>query len=76
MPSTTKASEGAHTLTIFNYYFSESIAYGPVPEELMALAQSKRAELIATVADHDDELADIFLNEQDPTPQELKVIID
>ncbi len=42
----------------------------------MALAQSKRAELIATVADHDDELADIFLNEQDPTPQELKVLIN
>ena len=54
----------------------EIIKYGPVPEELAAMAKQKRAELIETLADHDEEMADLFLSEQDPTPEQLKVRLE
>ncbi|KAJ1558313.1 Elongation factor G, mitochondrial, partial [Nowakowskiella sp. JEL0078] len=43
-----------------------------IPSELLEVAEAKRAELIEAVADVDEEIADIFLNEQEPTVEQLK----
>ena len=47
------------------------VVEGPIPADLLELAQLKRAELIAALADYDDPMADLFLNEIDPSPQQL-----
>lgn len=46
--------------------------YGEIPEDLRDLAVQKRTELIEILADHDDEMAEMFLEEVDPTPEQLK----
>ena len=43
-----------------------------IPEEVKQLAVEKRAKLIETLADVDDEMANMFLDEQEPTTQQLK----
>lgn len=43
-----------------------------IPEELRDLVEEKRAVLIETLADVDDEMAEIFLEEQTPTPQQIR----
>lgn len=42
-----------------------------IPAEVVELAQEKRNELIETLADVDDEMAEIFLEERMPTTEEL-----
>lgn len=49
----------------------ETIERGPVPDELKELVAEKRALLIETLADVDDEIAEIFLEEQTPTPEQI-----
>ncbi|KAJ3092998.1 Elongation factor G, mitochondrial [Quaeritorhiza haematococci] len=49
----------------------ETIKVGPIPEELKSLAEEKRAELVAAVADADDEIAELFLEEKEPTNEQL-----
>jgi elongation factor G len=53
----------------------EIVEEGPVPEHLKDLVKEKREELIATLADVDDEMAELFLNEQTPTSEQLVAAI-
>ncbi|KAI1631053.1 translation elongation factor G [Biscogniauxia mediterranea] len=46
-----------------------------VPEDLKELAEQKRQELIEKLADVDDEIAEIFLDERTPTPEQIKKAI-
>ncbi|KAI1492912.1 translation elongation factor G [Biscogniauxia mediterranea] len=46
-----------------------------VPEDLKELAEQKRQELIEKLADVDDEIAEIFLDERTPTPEQIKQAI-
>ena len=50
----------------------EIIKKGPVPEELVDLVKEKRQLLIETLADVDDEMAEIFIEEREPTVAEIK----
>lgn len=50
----------------------EIIESGPIPEELKLLAEEKRQVLIETLADVDEHMAEIFLEEKEPTIQEMK----
>ncbi|KAK8104300.1 Elongation factor G- mitochondrial [Apiospora kogelbergensis] len=43
-----------------------------IPEEVKALAEEKRQTLIEKLADVDDEIAELFLDEKTPTPQQIK----
>ncbi|KAL2271323.1 hypothetical protein VTJ83DRAFT_694 [Remersonia thermophila] len=46
-----------------------------IPEHLRELAQQKRQELIEKLADVDDEMAEMFLDEKEPTPAQIKAAI-
>ncbi|KAI0121069.1 P-loop containing nucleoside triphosphate hydrolase protein [Xylariales sp. AK1849] len=46
-----------------------------VPDDLKELAEQKRQELIEKLADVDDEIAEIFLDERTPTPLQIKAAI-
>ena len=46
-----------------------------IPEDLKSLAQERRLKLIETLADVDDEVAEIFLDERTPTVEQLKAAI-
>ncbi|CUS22757.1 LAQU0S06e05336g1_1 [Lachancea quebecensis] len=53
----------------------EQIVEGPVPNELNDLVEERRAMLIETLADVDDEIAEIFLEEQEPSTEQIKAAI-
>lgn len=44
-----------------------------IPAEFLEGAQAKRAELVETLAEVDDEIADAWLEEREITPAELSV---
>lgn len=46
-----------------------------IPGELAELAREKRQELIEKLADVDDEMAELFLEEREPTPAQIKAAI-
>ncbi|KAF2192624.1 elongation factor G, mitochondrial [Zopfia rhizophila CBS 207.26] len=46
-----------------------------IPADLVELAKEKRQKLIETLADVDDEIAEIFLDEKEPTPEQIKAAI-
>ncbi|RYP07808.1 hypothetical protein DL765_009007 [Monosporascus sp. GIB2] len=46
-----------------------------VPEDLQEFAEQKRQELIEKLADVDDEIAEMFLDERMPTPEQIKAAI-
>ncbi|KAL2142707.1 hypothetical protein VTI28DRAFT_795 [Corynascus sepedonium] len=46
-----------------------------IPENLKELAEQKRQELIEKLADVDDEIAEMFLEEKTPTPEQIKAAI-
>ena len=46
-----------------------------IPSEVRSLADEKRAKLIETLADVDDEIAEIFLDERIPSVQQIKAAI-
>ncbi|KAI2627887.1 translation elongation factor G [Hypomontagnella submonticulosa] len=48
------------------------IRIGPVPEDLKELSEQKRQELIEKLADVDDEIAEIFLEEGTPSNQQIR----
>ncbi|KAJ3099030.1 Elongation factor G, mitochondrial [Phlyctochytrium planicorne] len=50
----------------------ETINVEKVPAELEELAKKKRTELIEVLADVDDAIAERFLNEEEPTVEEIK----
>jgi len=53
----------------------EVIREAECPEELKSLAEEKRALLIETLADVDDHIAEIFLDERTPSIDEIKAAI-
>lgn len=46
-----------------------------IPDEVKKIVQTRRAKLIETLADCDDEMAELFLEEKEPTPEQLKAAI-
>jgi len=53
----------------------EVVREAECPEELKSLAEEKRALLIETLADVDDHIAEIFLDERTPSIDEIKAAI-
>jgi elongation factor G len=51
------------------------VVQGDIPKEMESLVETKRHQLIEAVANVDDELADIFLSDQDPSSHQLKEAI-
>ncbi|RIA90792.1 hypothetical protein C1645_769154 [Glomus cerebriforme] len=49
----------------------EKVIEKDIPENLIKLATEKRQELIETLIDVDEQLAEIYLNEENPTSQQL-----
>ena len=48
---------------------------GGIPPDLQKIADERRAKLIETLADVDDEIAEIFLNEEIPSPEQIHAAI-
>lgn len=46
-----------------------------IPADLVDFCKEKREKLIETLADVDDEIAELFLDEQVPTPEQIKAAI-
>jgi elongation factor G len=46
-----------------------------IPDDVKALAQERRAKLVETLADVDDEIANMFLDEIEPTNAQIKAAI-
>jgi elongation factor G len=53
----------------------EDIREEPIPADRMEEAKAARHALIAAVADHDDELAELFLAETDPTEDQIHAAV-
>lgn len=66
-------------VTMKAYYYEgangENVVEKEIPAEMMNDAIKYRKELIAKAADFDDELAEKFLMEEEPTQEELKAAI-
>ncbi|KAI8872592.1 translation elongation factor G [Ramicandelaber brevisporus] len=48
------------------------VAIKDIPADLLELAKEKRAELIQTLAEVDDEIGELYIMEETPTEQQLK----
>ena len=46
-----------------------------IPQDVLGLAQERRAKLIETLADVDEEMANLFLDEVQPTEEQLRAAI-
>ncbi|KAE8355605.1 Elongation factor G, mitochondrial [Aspergillus coremiiformis] len=46
-----------------------------IPEKVQSVAEERRKKLIETLADVDDEIAELFILEEEPTEQQLKAAI-
>lgn len=46
-----------------------------IPEDLKLLAQERRAKMIETLADVDDEIAEMFLDEKEPSIEQIKAAV-
>ena len=53
----------------------EKLEVTDIPEDMVALAEERRAELVERIAEVDDEIAEIFLMDEEPTVEELKAAI-
>ncbi|KAJ5090676.1 Elongation factor G [Penicillium argentinense] len=53
----------------------EDLLEKEIPEKLMDTVAERKAMLIETLADVDDEIAELFLDEKEPTPDQLKAAI-
>jgi len=53
----------------------EDIRYEEIPADLLEKSKQARHDMIAAVADHDDEMAEIFLAEQEPTVEQIHAAI-
>ncbi|KAI9706654.1 MAG: Elongation factor G, mitochondrial [Candelina mexicana] len=53
----------------------ETIVEGEIPESVKGLADEKRKTLIETLADVDEEIAEIFLDEQTPSVEQLRAAV-
>ena len=52
-----------------------TIVRGPVPAELMAQCEAKRKELVERLAEADDDIAELFINEEEPSAEQLLTAI-
>jgi elongation factor G len=52
-----------------------TIVRRPVPDELVQQCEEKRKELIERLAEADDDIAELFISEIEPTVEQLKVAI-
>ncbi|XP_051482721.1 elongation factor G, mitochondrial [Apus apus] len=59
----------------FDGALGQTLRYEEIPAELRAEAAERRRELIECVADSDDQLGELFLEEKMPTAAELKLAI-
>ncbi|XP_074860187.1 elongation factor G, mitochondrial [Carettochelys insculpta] len=59
----------------FNGDFGETVRYDEIPTEFRAEAAERRQELIECVANSDDQLGEMFLEEKIPTVTDLKLAI-
>ncbi|XP_071608910.1 elongation factor G, mitochondrial [Heliangelus exortis] len=59
----------------FDGTLGETLRYEEIPAELRAEAAERRRELIECVADSDEQLGEMFLEEKIPTAAELKLAI-
>jgi len=61
------------------YYFDgdngEDVRQEEIPADRLAEVKTARHDMIASIADHDDAIADKFLAEQDPSEEELHAAI-
>ncbi|GAB3915388.1 hypothetical protein GCM10027613_11100 [Microlunatus endophyticus] len=46
-----------------------------IPADMQDAAEAARAELIETVAEHDDELMELYLSDEDPSVEQLKAAV-
>ncbi|PGH10346.1 elongation factor G, mitochondrial [Blastomyces parvus] len=46
-----------------------------IPEKVKAIAEERRRMLVETLADVDDEIAELFLDEKEPTQEQIKAAI-
>ncbi|KLJ12243.1 elongation factor G, mitochondrial [Blastomyces silverae] len=46
-----------------------------IPEKVKAIAEERRRMLVETLADVDDEMAELFLDEKEPTQEQIKAAI-
>ena len=53
----------------------EDVREEEIPADLLEKAKAARHDLIAAVADHDDEMEEIFLAEQEPTIEQIRAAI-
>ncbi|CAR28377.1 ZYRO0F02596p [Zygosaccharomyces rouxii] len=53
----------------------EELVPGPVPENLKDVVEERRQILVETLADVDDEMAELFLEEQEPNVDQIKAAI-
>ena len=53
----------------------EIVESDDIPESVKEMAESRRKKLIETLADVDDEIAEVFLDEREPTQAQLKAAI-
>ena len=73
--------KGVVDLVTMRTYYTEGsrgeviVTKDEIPEEVKQLAEERRAKLIETVADVDDEMADMFLDGQEPSIEQLRAAI-
>ncbi|KAJ3295688.1 Elongation factor G, mitochondrial [Borealophlyctis nickersoniae] len=72
--------KGVVDLVKMKAYYNEGshgqvIRTDEIPAELLDAAKAKRAELIEHLADADDEIAEVFLEETEPTSEQLESAI-
>jgi elongation factor G len=66
-------------VTMKAFYFDgddgEEVREEEIPADRLAEAKTARHDMIASIADHDDAIADKFLAEQDPSVEEIRAAI-
>ena len=73
--------KGVVDLVTMRTYYTEGsrgeviVTKDEIPAEVKQLAEERRAKLIETVADVDDEMADMFLEGQEPSIEQLRAAI-
>jgi elongation factor G len=68
-PPCSAITEGARHFVLLRI----NVTSGEIPAEFMDAAIAKRAELVETLAEVDDEIADAWLEEREIAPDELAV---
>lgn len=63
------------SLMLYLCLCSQTVRYDEIPAEFRAEAAERRRELIECVANSDEQLGELFLEEKIPTAAELKVTL-